>query len=956
MADAAVTFFLENLKTVLLKHHKLVSGETIKEHEAYLKNEMPLIKALQKDAERRQAADERIRLFSRNIMDLIYRIQDAMENITMELELTPFRRMVQNSSTDVFGEIDAEMEEIRNRVEYLSRIAQVIGVTEAAGGESSSGTANRSSKLSRQANDHQRKEHFVGRVEEMEVLDSYIKDPECRVIAIWGLGGLGKTALAKKLYQDVQEDKNHFYAVAWVYVSQDFEARRVFEDLYRKFYPYHREDVSEIPTRELARRVCEIQRDRKCLVVLDEIWSRDAWETLRIAFPSGDTASKILMTTRVRQAAEAVDIVAEKRYIHRLRYLTEDESCQLFRERVLLMDLPDNEADKIIEMGKKVVKFCDGLPLPVINFLQFVATKHHLEDLKVVHQNLESYVRKSQESAGSTLQLLSLSYDDLPDFLKPCFLYVGNFRENIRIDAEKLYLFWVAEGLISLQDCEEGERLKDVAARYLNDLAQRSIVEVQEEELPAVTMFKSCRLNPLMQKLSLFKSKEQGFFKVEDFGRGRRPMHDSLSQNQAYRLAINFDKYEDGCDFPLEDNEKKHIRCLLFSVKKNRPRFVWPRKLSSLVAFKYLRILDFDGFDFRVIKRPQDIGKLVHLKYLSFRNCILPKLPSSVGNLTQLLILDLRVRPLSKITIPNVLWKLKKLMHLYFPESFDTRHAGKLRLEGLTKLETLVNFNTGMLNFEGLFQLTNLRYISSKIAGSSEEIVCITKRMNGDDLLCTSLEIRNFDCYAEEKHSVFRNVLECQSLAVLFMEGHVFRLPVHDRISQNLAKIVLVGSQLVEDPMKTLQHLPKLRVLILNDDAFVENEMICSATGFIELENLELWNLPNLGEWIVEDRAMPKLSTLAIVNCRKLKMPPEGLQFVRRLQQMNVWEVHEELEKSLEKVEEQMRMDNVQPLPKIMFKHPSGDDKQLGTARVALHDANSDALVAEDPELDSPCF
>ncbi|KAL0349148.1 UNVERIFIED_CONTAM: putative disease resistance protein RXW24L [Sesamum angustifolium] len=446
------------------------------------------------------------------------------------------------------------------------------------------------------------------------------------------MGGSGKTALAKKLYQDVQ-DKNHFCVVAWVHVSQDFEPRRIFEDLYQQFYPYNREDVSEITAEELARRVWEIQRDRKCLVVLDEIWSPDAWVTLRIAFPYEDTASKILITTRVRHAAmEVVAVVAEKSYIHRLRYLTEDESCQLFRERVLQMDLPDNEADKILEMGKEVVRFCEGLPLPVINFVHFVATRHILEDLKIEHQNIESYVRKSQEIGGttSTLHLLSLSYYDLRRDIRQCFLYLGNFREHDLIDAEKLCLLWVADGLISLPH-SSGLRLKDVAEDYLDDLAQRSIVE-----------------------------------------------------NQAYRLAINFDMYEDGYDFRLKDNEKKHIRCLLFSVKEDHQRFMWPRKLSSLAAFKYLRILDFDGFDFQVIKRPRDIGKLVHLKYLSFKNCILPKLPSSVGNLTRLLVLDLRVRPLSKIAIPNILWKLKKLMHLYFPESFDTHGAGKLRLESLT--------------------------------------------------------------------------------------------------------------------------------------------------------------------------------------------------------------------------------------------------------------------------------
>ncbi|KAL2229616.1 UNVERIFIED_CONTAM: putative disease resistance RPP13-like protein 3 [Sesamum indicum] len=332
MADAIVSFATSSLKNLLMEQYDLLSGEKIKEYEEYLKNELPLTEALQKDAERRRSADERIRLFARNIIDLIYRIEDAMEYITIKMEYpgaTFFRKWVQMASAK---EVEAEMEEIRNRVEFLSRIAQVIGITQAAG-ESSS---NPSAKLSRQTNGL---DHFVGRVEEMELLRSYIKDPKCRVIAIWGMGGSGKTALAKKLYQDFQ-DKNHFYAVACVYVSQDFEPRRVFEDLYLQFYPFHREDVSAIRGEELARRVCEIQQDRKCLVVLDDIWSPDVWETLRIAFPSGDTASKVLITTRVRQAAEAVEIVAEKRYIHRLRYFTEDESCQLFRERVLLMDLP----------------------------------------------------------------------------------------------------------------------------------------------------------------------------------------------------------------------------------------------------------------------------------------------------------------------------------------------------------------------------------------------------------------------------------------------------------------------------------------------------------------------------------------------------------------------------------------------------------------------------------------
>ncbi|KAL0349149.1 UNVERIFIED_CONTAM: putative disease resistance protein [Sesamum angustifolium] len=152
------------------------------------------------------------------------------------------------------------------------------------------------------------------------------------------------------------------------------------------------------------------------------------------------------------------------------------------------------------------------------------------------------------------------------------------------------------------------------------------------------------------------------------------------------------------------------------------------------------------------------------------------------------------------------------------------------------------------------------------------------------------------------------------------MEGRIVRLPFQDRFPQNLAKIVLIGSHLSEDPMETLQHLRALRILILNDDAFVKDRMICSAEGFINLKHLELWNLQKLEKWTVQDQAMPKLSTLTIVNCGKLVMRPDELQIVRRLQQMNAWQIHEELENSLKTVEAQMRADNVQPLPKIMFE------------------------------------
>ncbi|KAK1377030.1 hypothetical protein POM88_033223 [Heracleum sosnowskyi] len=121
----------------------------------------------------------------------------------------------------------------------------------------------------------------------------------------------------------------------------------------------------------------------------------------------------------------------------------------------------------------------------------------------------------------------------------------------------------------------------------------------------------------------------------------------------------------------------------------------------------------------------RSITELVYLKYLCLLDCRLEEeLPSSIGNLRNLETLDLRVRDF--IIIPNVLWKLKQLKHLYLPTVAQfgiVQKLGlngfaqsgiveKLRLEGLNGLELLHNYdsrNCEALDLIGLPKLKALR-------------------------------------------------------------------------------------------------------------------------------------------------------------------------------------------------------------------------------------------------------
>lgn len=75
---------------------------------------------------------------------------------------------------------------------------------------------------------------------------------------------------------------------------------------------------------------------------------------------------------------------------------------------------------------------------------------------------------------GNVQELLALSYDDLPYYLKPCFLYLSVFPEDCQIPVGMLTRMWVAEGLVSAHKDMAPE---DVAMQRLEELSHRFMIQ-----------------------------------------------------------------------------------------------------------------------------------------------------------------------------------------------------------------------------------------------------------------------------------------------------------------------------------------------------------------------------------------------------------------------------------------------------------------------------------------------
>ncbi|KAL3506209.1 hypothetical protein ACH5RR_031591 [Cinchona calisaya] len=693
------------------------------------------------------------------------------------------------------------------------------------------------------------------------------------VISICGMVGTDNTSLARTLYNN-SKVMNHFNIRAWVNVTQEFQTRDMLVSILNQVWPSSSEELlTRMDKMELAEKVYKLLKEKRWLVVLDDTWSIEAWESIRVAFPVNNFGERILVTTQYTDVAECT---SGDGHIHYLGVLNDEQSSELIKRIAQLGEAVLNSEH--LQIARKIVRQSGGLLSSIILLANMLKSKPTDEwESLLGHSAAETSGTLGFQEVRSSLEL---SYYGLQDVLKPCLLYMGNFPEGYKIEVDKLCQLWIAEGLISPKECNiNGKTMMEVAEKYFDQLAARNLVQVPKDEMSNHQNFRYGSLHEVVRDICITKAKEEEFFEV---------LMPGSSKDSVFRRAIFLDKLG---DMDIRPYLGEDLRTLLFfdSFHQSGEQYVFPRAIPDLTNLKWIRVLHFDGVTFKGGKLPSGIGNLVLLRYLSFRDCYLTEIPSSISNFLFLLTLDLRVRKLCRVTIPNVLFKLERLKHLYLPLNIRTPNHDKLQLDGMKQLEILENFDTRVCNAGEIFMSTSLRILEVTVQGNLDDLEKIFKciEANANHLRKTSINIKNFDCYSEERLSFIEKVFSSRVLHILRLEGRIGRLPLFET-SPMFTEIYLNGSLLDEDPMQALETLPHLRVLALETEAYIGKEMCCSLSYFQELRSLKLSNLYNLEAWEVEEEAMPKLSTLTIENCRGMKMLPEGLESIDNLRKLEI--------------------------------------------------------------------
>ncbi|VAH72280.1 unnamed protein product [Triticum turgidum subsp. durum] len=280
-------------------------------------------------------------------------------------------------------------------------------------------------------------------------------------LAIVGTGGVGKTTLAQKIYND-QKIKGSFKIHAWICVSQDYNEVALLKEVLRNIGVYHEQGET---IGELQRKLAETIKGKSFFLVLDDVWHSNVWtDLLRPAFHETNVGI-ILVTTRDGQITKRIGV----HHTHQVDLMEVEVGWELLWKSMNIEK--EKEVHNLRETGIEIVHKCGRLPLAI------KVTASALSSRKLTENEWKRYLGRFIGSQSILLdeieEALYLSYDELPPRLKQCFLYCALYIEDSVIECDEVTWLWIAEGFIEEQ---QGQLIEDMAEEYYHDLIHQNLL------------------------------------------------------------------------------------------------------------------------------------------------------------------------------------------------------------------------------------------------------------------------------------------------------------------------------------------------------------------------------------------------------------------------------------------------------------------------------------------------
>ncbi|XP_078159365.1 disease resistance protein RPP13-like [Carex rostrata] len=847
MAEAVVKFVVEKLANFAaneLKHLGGVGGKV-----QMMQKELIRIQSCLKDADTKHKGDTRVQNWLNELRDVAYRIEDATDTFLVEVEdrrvkhLNKIKKMFHKTiKVKTLHKLGTDLDNIQNELDRISKSRDdygIVAVQDIVGEETIS-------PFRRETYQEVDDTEVVGmEADKKKILQLMLAEetPRRAVITIVGPGGLGKTTLAHMVYRSAKEKFDYHIMLS---ISQQYSLIDLVTKMLLKL-------ENSIPENQglgdLIHMLKSFLNDRRYLIILDDVWKEDLWIQLKDILPDVNNGSRVLMTSRIIDVAESADSQIPP---YELYFLDSKKSLDLLLKKALPIKKPDEECpSNLLDLANQLSKKCKGLPLALIVLGGVLLKKRgdYLEWERVL-RTFDWY-----SDCKGCMDVLVMSYQDMPYYLKACFMYLAIFPEDYEISATDLIRMWIAEAFIP---CKETATKEETAKRYLDELFERCMIQVSRRS--TYGLIKRFRVHDLLRDLAMHEARQQNFLMVfaqaSDVNQPNREMRRALLQY----LVQPQQKNPQLMEYLGPNTRSLLLFGLGYFTKIQMPKF------SNFRLLKVLDLVDVKDFGGVLAK---EIEKLIHLKYLRFRRCYFN---FSLFSFHRMKTLETLYSSETRIVNPNLSWTSSTLRHVQFG-------LGDLELPNSTvdlrNLQTMKWVSIPRSLDTKLILLNNLRKLG--VYYMLEDSAAMTNLLGKlPSLVSLAIKLSKFIIDIPMEIVYPKALPNYQNLRSLHLDGGWPETATLDAslFPPRLIKLTLCNCSFRKNPMPELGKLKNLKKLSLRFVVIHSKFSAICSEGFPVLQYLKVAD-DELEDLVVEKGVMPMLTYLKIHPNVKLQLPPE---------------------------------------------------------------------------------